>query len=97
MSDVAAGHDEIASAIVTGQYKVMGAVAIKLASKALGRDVADSTPVTVTGVGVDDIERLIKEYSSITGPLGVRMCFSAAQPALKKHPDVEVPSFKAFG
>lgn len=89
-----ASHNEIATAIVRGQQKIMGAVAVKMASSALGSNVPEEGMVDLGERGVAGIEALVKHYSEITGPLGVRMCFSAAKPALDKHPDVSIPIFQ---
>jgi hypothetical protein len=91
-------HDEIATAIVAGQHKVMGKVALTLASRATGHDLGtDLTTMNIDGATVDTIEKLIAEYSSVTGPLGVRMCRQAAAEALSRHPDVTIPSFHSLG
>lgn len=88
-----AAFDEVATAIITGQKQVIGPVAIALARKVDGLDVTDDGTATIRGDGVKAIESLVREYSALTGQLGVRMCFNAAQPALRQHPSVEIPSF----
>jgi hypothetical protein len=91
-----AGYDDVATAIVQGQRKMVGQVAIQLAQKAPGVSVDAEGNATITGDGAAAIDALVKEYSAITGQLGVRMCYQAAEPALKRHPDVTVPSFATF-
>lgn len=86
-------HNEIATAIIRGQQKVMGKVAVSMAAKVLGKDVPEDGTVDIGDQGVEAIEGLVTEFSSITGPLGVRMCYTTAKPVLDAHPDVSIPSF----
>jgi hypothetical protein len=88
-----AGFDDVASAIINGQKAVMGPVAISLAQKVPGIVVDADGAATISGDGAGAIESLVKEYSSLTGQLGVRMCFQSARQALAANPDVRIPSF----
>lgn len=93
---MAAGHDEVATAIVVGQTKLIGAVAVTLARKVPGVEVDASGATKIAGDGVAAIEALVSEYSTLTGQLGVRMCFNAAKDALAEHPEVTIPSFASL-
>lgn len=94
---MATGHDEVATAIITGQQKLMGAVAITLAQKVSGVQVDGSGSASIEGDGDTAVDGLVKAYSSLTGALGVRMCFASAQGELQRHPDVRVSSFTGLG
>lgn len=94
---MAAPFDDIATAIVNGQRKMMGdAPAVDTAKKAAGLSVDPSGKVAVMGDGVTGIENLIKAYAAVSGPLAERMCFMAAQPILKANPNVTIPTFTRF-
>lgn len=88
--------DDIASAIIIGQRTLIGPVAITLASKVPGVSVGDEGRASVSGDGATVIDALVREYSTLTGPLGVRMCFQAAKSELSRHPEVSIPSFASF-
>jgi hypothetical protein len=93
---MSAAHDQIASAIVQGQVKMIGKVALSLAGKVPGVTVDDTGHVTIDGDGVSAIEGLVRQYSALTGQLGVRMCYTSAKSALESNPSVVVPSFASF-
>lgn len=93
---MAAGYDVVATAIVRGQMKLMGDVAISLARKVSMVEVADSGATTVSGDGDVAIDGIVREYSSLTGNLGVRMCFNFAKDELQRNPNVRVRSFEAL-
>ena len=93
---MAAGHDAVATAIVQGQLRVMGDVAISLAQAVAGLNVAPTGAATVSGDGNQVLEQLVGQYSAITGPLGVRMCHTVAKAELAAHPDVTVPAFASY-
>ena len=42
------------------------------------------------------IEKLVREYTSITGDVGARMCFMACAAILREHAEIDVPSFRPF-
>lgn len=88
-------YEEIAATIIDGQVTVMGGVAYKLANEVAGLTVAEGGRPTISGDGAEVIDALVRQYSSITGPLGVRMCYSHAQAALRRHA-VTVPAFAGF-
>ena len=90
---MAASHDAVATAIVQGQAKVMGGVALDLAQTVDGLLVDGSGNATVSGDGNAVLDKLVGQYSAITGPLGVRMCHTVAKQALVQNPDVQVPAF----
>jgi hypothetical protein len=86
-------HEEIASAIVKGQMAVMGDVAIAMAKRVSGVEISAAGDVTLNGDAAQLVNAIVGEYSSVTGPLGVRMCFNAARPALSRHADVTIDAF----
>lgn len=88
-----AALDAVASAIIEGQRAVMGPVAVNLAQRVPGITIDAGGDVSVAGDGITAIEHLVQQYSSVTGKLGVRMCFQAARPVLDRYPDVAIPSF----
>jgi hypothetical protein len=97
MNAQSAVYNDIATAIVRGQQQVMGKVAVTMAAKVLGHGVPEDGTIEVGTMGADAINGLVQEYSSITGPLGVRMCHTAARPVLDAHPGVEIPVFAHLG
>ena len=93
---MAAGYDQVATAIVRGQMKLMGDVALSLARKVADVTVADTGDTVVNGNGDAAVEGIVREYSSLTGNLGVKMCFNFAKDELQRHPSVNVPSFASL-
>ncbi|MBC7644995.1 MAG: hypothetical protein H7123_07700 [Thermoleophilia bacterium] len=94
---MAAPFDDIATAIVNGQRKMMGdAPAVDTARKAAGLNIDAGGRIMIVGDGVAAIESLIKAYSGVSGPLAERMCFMAAQSILKANPAVAIPTFSRF-
>lgn len=93
---MAAGYDSVATAIVRGQMKLMGNVAVSLARKVANVTVADTGDTVVDGDGATAIDGIVQEYSSLTGNLGVKMCFDFAKDELQRNPSVQVPSFAAL-
>lgn len=89
-------HEAVAAAIIEAQRALMGHVAIKLAEKVPSISFDDAGTPSINGDGVSAVDALVREYSSITGPLGVRMCFNAAKPVLDQHADVKIPSFTSL-
>lgn len=90
------GYEEVATSIIQGQSVMIGNVAYSMADKVPGLDASPGS-VRITGDPETVLDALVKEYSAITGPLGVRMCFQSAQDALSRHPEVKVASFSGFG
>lgn len=88
-------YEDIAATIIDGQVTIMGAVAYKLANEVPGLTVEEGGRPSISGSGPEAIDALVKQYSSITGPLGVRMCYSHAQAAIQRH-EITVPAFAAF-
>lgn len=93
---MAAAHDNVATAIVRGQMKLIGNVAISLARNVSSVDVAESGATSIAGDGDAAIDGIVRAYSSLTGQLGVKMCFDFAKDELQRHPDVRVPSFSSL-
>jgi hypothetical protein len=90
--------DLIAERIIVGQERVVGAAAWKLARRVKLLDVSKDRRVTVAA-GADPSEALdllVREFTSITGELGARMCFMSAADLLREHPDVDVAAFRPF-
>ena len=94
---MAAPFDDIATAIINGQRKMMGdAPAVDTARKASGLSIDGSGKIAVMGDGIAGIENLIKAYAAVSGPLAERMCYMAAQGILKANPTVKIPTFSRF-
>ena len=93
---MAAPYDDIATAIVQGQSKVMGAgAACDVARGVPGTTVgADGTTSVAAGAGT--IDAMVKKFTDVSGPLGERICFMAAKPVLTQNPGVTIPSFARF-
>lgn len=92
---MAAGYDDIATAIVQGQSKVMGAgAAVDLAKTVPGITVDAGGKATAAGGPA--IDALVQKYKAVSGPLAERICFMAAKPALAKHPGLTISSFARF-
>lgn len=93
---MAAPYDEIATAIVQGQSKVMGAgAACDVARGVAGTTVAADGATTVAA-GATTIDSMVQKYTDVSGPLGGRICFMAAKPVLTQNPGVSIPSFARF-
>lgn len=93
---MSSGAEQVVEAIVSRQRDLIGGVALKLASGIDGLDVADDGSVTISGDDIETIERVVVTFSKFSGPLGIRMCFDAAEPVLGRHPELQVPSFKGM-
>jgi hypothetical protein len=93
---MASASEMVAQAIIEGQAKLVGGVAYAIANRVNGVTVDQGGVPTLSGDDIDAIDRLVKEYSSLTGPLGVRLCHEAAAPVLKAHPELQIPAFAAF-
>jgi hypothetical protein len=93
---MSSGHDAVATAIIQGQMRMIGDVALNLANKVPSLTVQPDGTASIGGDAVGAIEALVREYSSLTGQLGVRMCYTSAKPALDANPSVSIPSFAAF-
>ena len=93
---MAAEHEQIATAIVEGQAKIMGAVAYTMAQKVPGLAYAQGTGAKISGDGISTLDKLVGEFAAVTGPLGARMCYMSARPVLDKYPAVKVPAFGRF-
>lgn len=75
----------------------MGKIADSLASRVSGVSVSSNGTVTITTEHpLQALNDLVGEYSAITGPLGVRMCYSAAREMLERHPEVSIDAFRAL-
>lgn len=89
---------EVAERIIRSQERVVGKAAWKLAKRVKHLDVDRSQQVTIAD-GADELdvlERLVREFTTITGELGARMCFMAAADILRANPAIDVPSFRPF-
>lgn len=89
-------YADIAYAIIEGQERVMGNVAYALANRVPGLSVEPGGVPSLNGDGPAMIEQLVAEYSTITGQLGVRMCYGAAKPLLTSHPELQIPAFASL-
>ncbi|MBC7460118.1 MAG: hypothetical protein H7287_02015 [Thermoleophilia bacterium] len=88
----------VAERIVQSQVRVVGPAAWKLARRVKHLDVAEGRQPRISpdADAGSVIDRLVREYSSITGDLGTRMCFMAAADILREHPELDVPCFRPF-
>ncbi|MBC7643658.1 MAG: hypothetical protein H7123_00935 [Thermoleophilia bacterium] len=93
---MAAEHDQIATAIIDGQAKIMGPVAYTMAAKVPGLTYAPGAGAKIVGDGGAALEKLVGEFAGVTGPLGARMCYMSAKPLLDKNPGVKVKAFDRF-
>jgi hypothetical protein len=90
-------YERVATAIVEGQVKIMGAAAQAIASKVTGLEYIAGTGARISSANPTDvIEALVQEFSRITGPLGMRLCWMSAQGVLQQHPDIRIPSFARY-
>ena len=88
--------DALATAILRGQELVMGAqTARAIAAGVVGIDV-DEAADSAAAVDSVAIDALVREYRSISGPLGEMACWTAARPVFARHPELVVPSFARF-
>jgi hypothetical protein len=88
----------VAVRIVESQERVVGAAAWKLAKRVRHLNVAKDRTVEISS-GADAgsvIDRLVAEFTSITGQLGARMCFMAAADILRDHPELDIEAFRPF-
>jgi hypothetical protein len=87
---------ELATAILRGQERVMGAqIAHGIASNVSGIEIDPSIGV-VSAVDTIAIDALVREFRSIAGPLGEMACWTAARPVFTRHPDLVVASLARF-
>jgi hypothetical protein len=89
-------YEMVAESIILGQQRIMGDVAYSLAGRVKGLCAEPGQPVTIDGEGPDVIDDLVSQYAVVSGPLGVRMCFGAAQKILLANPDLSVPVFASL-
>jgi len=93
---MAVEHEQIATAIVDGQAKIMGVIALTMAAKVPGLTYVQGAGVRISGDGLDTLEKLVGEFAAVTGPLGARMCYMSAKPLLDRYPGVKVVAFDRF-
>jgi hypothetical protein len=89
---------QVAVRIVESQERVVGAAAWKLAKRVRHLNVSRDQRVAISA-GADEgqvLDRLVGEFTSITGQLGARMCFMAAADLLRDYPDLDIPAFRPF-
>lgn len=98
VADATTPAERAAEQIVQGQERVVGAAAWKLARRVRHLDVSRDQRVSIADSADPSavLERLVAEFTSITGQLGARMCFMAAANVLREHPELDVPSFRPF-
>lgn len=89
-------YEDIAAAIVSAQRGIVGDVAYSLGRRVTGLEIADDGRISIVGNGPQVVTALVNEYSAITGPLGVRMCFNAAQPVMDRHGVRDIPAFASL-
>ncbi len=87
---------ELATAIVRGQERVMGEqAALGIAGNVNGVEI-DLALRVVSAVDTVAIDALVREFRSISGPLGEMACWTAARPVFTRHPDLQVASLARF-
>ncbi|MCW2924677.1 MAG: sensor-containing diguanylate cyclase/phosphodiesterase [Thermoleophilia bacterium] len=87
--------DEVATAILRGQERVMGEHAARgVARSVAGIEVAADGVVSATQA--DAIDAMVREFRALAGPLGEMACWTAARPALARHPEIDVASLRRF-
>jgi hypothetical protein len=89
---------QVALRIVESQERVVGAAAWKLAKRVRHLNVSRDQRLEISP-GADEgevLDRLVGEFTSITGQLGARMCYMAAADLLRDHPELDVPAFRPF-
>jgi hypothetical protein len=88
----------IAARIVQSQVRVVGPAAWKLAKRVKHLEVAEGREPRIASDqdAGSVLDRLVREFTSITGDLGTRMCFMAAADILREHPDLDIPCFRPF-
>lgn len=86
--------DQIATAIVAGQVRVMGAQAAYGVMREVNGVEQDGEHIRA--VDTIAIDALIRAYRSISGPLGEMACWTAARPVLQRHPDVRPTLLERF-
>jgi hypothetical protein len=67
-----------------------------MAGRAAGVEVSENGGITISGDPIMAIEGLVKEYSQLTGPLGIRMCYNSARDILESSGDLDIPSFRSI-
>ncbi len=95
MSTSATPYEQIAGAIIDGQVDIMGNVAYSIAGKVPGLEVDANHKISI--VDADEpkvIDALVKAFSGLTGPLGVRMCFNSARSPLALNPQIRIAAFE---
>jgi len=86
---------ELATAIVHGQERVMGQQTARgIAANVNGIEI--DAAGSVAAVDTIAIDALVREYRSISGPLGEMACWTAARPVFARHPELTVRSFARF-
>jgi hypothetical protein len=87
--------DELATAILRGQERTMGAqTARSIAAGLSGVEIdADGIAHAVDAIAIDS---MVREYRSIAGPLGEMTSWTAARGVLTRHPELDITSFARF-
>jgi hypothetical protein len=88
--------DDLATAILRGQERVMGAQTANGIAAGIGGIEVDGETRTATAVDVVAIDALVHEFRSISGPLGEMACWTAARGVFTRHPDLHIPSLARF-
>jgi hypothetical protein len=88
--------DDLATAILRGQERVMGAQTAHGIAAGIGGIEVDAQARTASAVDVVAIDALVREFRSIAGPLGEMACWTAARGVFTRHPDLHVPSLERF-
>ena len=86
-------YQQMVQAIIRKQISVLGAqIAIDRARKVSGLDVDESGAVkSLSGNGVEVLEKLVTVYQDLLGPAGLSFCRDAAGPIIKKNSGLQLP------
>ncbi|MCW2927333.1 MAG: sensor-containing diguanylate cyclase/phosphodiesterase [Thermoleophilia bacterium] len=88
--------DELATAIVRGQERVMGVhTARSIARNVVGVELREDLGLAAV---IDEVavDALVREYRSVAGPLGEMACWTSARPVFARHPELRIRSLERF-
>lgn len=88
--------DQLATAILTGQERVLGAASAHAVASGVAGVERDSATASWHAVDAIAIDALVRDYRALSGPLGEMACWTAARPVLARHPELVIPSLARF-
>lgn len=86
-------YKELLEAIINKQSNVLGVkVAVRRARNIIGLQINEEGKVLSCNITSDEaLEKLVQEYTSLSGEIGKNFCLSAINAILKKYPDINIP------